>query len=270
MAGVAGKYRVVLALSSPIPRLADGCPACKPQLSCNALSPAAPHWLLCPAPRFGVQEPLCNCLSNGRNKCADWCTSPQLSPWTPASIIYTHNAIMACIPHTHTQCHYTAITALCPCDSLPLQLSANQALCPHGSLSSRLSALTALCPHGSLPLWIYALVALCPHSSLPSQLPALAALCPAIYFSDTTFNGRSGTKMSRKCSPSARPSHTAQPASHGCHAMRGVQLHLAGCSAQRHSLASKSLFVTVHPMDTTSVLTGARARSQAHGRLHPS
>ena len=48
VAGAAPKCRGVLALSSPLPRRADGCTACKPRLSCDARSPDAPHRLLRP------------------------------------------------------------------------------------------------------------------------------------------------------------------------------------------------------------------------------
>jgi len=47
-----------------------------------------------------------------------------------------------------------------------------------------------------------------------------------------------------ECSPSARPSPAAltasPPASHACRTMRGVQLHLAGCSARRSSWRSRA------------------------------
>jgi len=49
---VAQKYQRVPALSSPLPRRADGCTACKPQLTCDTQSPAAPHRLLHTAPRL--------------------------------------------------------------------------------------------------------------------------------------------------------------------------------------------------------------------------
>ena len=55
----------------------------------------------------------------------------------------------------------------------------------------------------------------------------------------------------------------APPASHGCRAIRRVQLHLTGCSARRRGWPPKVTITTLRPMGTTSVLTGARARGQA-------
>jgi len=73
----------------PLPRHADSCTACKPQLSCDAQGPATPHLLLRPAPQLASKSRCHDSSSNGHNKCADWCTSPQPSPWTPASLIHT-------------------------------------------------------------------------------------------------------------------------------------------------------------------------------------
>ena len=56
-----------------------------------------------------------------------------------------------------------------------------------------------------LTLRLSAIASLCHHGSLPSRLSALVALCPAIYFSDATANGRSGTKMSKNARPQLAP-----------------------------------------------------------------
>jgi len=56
MEEAARKCRGVLALSSPLPRRADGFTACKPRLSYNAWSPAAPRWLLCPAQQLAFKS----------------------------------------------------------------------------------------------------------------------------------------------------------------------------------------------------------------------
>ena len=67
--GTRRKCRGVLALSSPLPRRADGFTACKPRLSCDARSPAAPHRLLRPA-GVGVQEPPSRLFVPGTTTCA--------------------------------------------------------------------------------------------------------------------------------------------------------------------------------------------------------
>jgi len=74
----------------PLPCRADGCTAWKPRLSCDAHSPAASRRLLRPAPRLASKSRHHDSSSKGHHKCAVWCTSPQLSLWTPASLTHTH------------------------------------------------------------------------------------------------------------------------------------------------------------------------------------
>ena len=69
MEEAARKCRGVLALSSPLPHRAVGFTACKPRLSCDARSPAAPRRLLRPA-GVGVQEPPSRLFVPGTTTCA--------------------------------------------------------------------------------------------------------------------------------------------------------------------------------------------------------
>jgi len=67
-----------------------------------------------------------------------------------------------------------------------------------------------------------------------------------------------------ECSPSACPSpavpKTSPLASYACCIMRGVQLHLAGCSALRIGRRPRASVTTFVMGTTTNLLTGAKAR----------